>query len=93
MNEPEAPSTGANSTPPAPSLTLRSGEHGPALSDTLWEQVGGTPTFELIVRRFYEGVRSDPLLAPMYPQDDWEGSEWRLRAFVEHCLFYTSGWV
>lgn len=69
--------------PPKPTLTLRSGENGAALSDTLWEQVGGTATFELIVHHFYEAVRSDELLAPMYPQDDWEGSEWRLRAFLE----------
>lgn len=73
----------AEQSAPAPSLTLRSGEHGAALSDTVWQQIGGTPTFELIVRHFYAGVKNDPLLAPMYPQDDWEGSEWRLRAFLE----------
>ena len=32
---------------------------------------------------FYAGVREDPLLAPMYPADDWEGSEERLRMFLE----------
>lgn len=66
-----------------PNLTLRSGENGSAVSDTLWQQVGGTETFDLIVHHFYEKVRTDPVLAPMYPQDDWEGSEWRLRAFLE----------
>ena len=74
---------GESDATPAPRLTLRGSEQGPAVSDTLWAQVGGTPTFELIVRRFYEAVREDELLAPMYPQDDWEGSEWRLRAFLE----------
>lgn len=69
-------------TPPA-RLTLRSGESGPAVSDALWGQVGGTETFERIVRTFYERVREDPVLAPMYPQDDWEGAQWRLRAFLE----------
>ncbi len=68
---------------PKPNLTLRSSENGDAVSDTLWQQVGGTQTFETIVRRFYAGVREDPVLAPMYPQDDWDGSEWRLRAFLE----------
>lgn len=69
--------------PPAPRLTLRKGETGPALSDTLWAQVGGTQTFERIVRTFYDGVREDPLLAPMYPDQDWEGAIWRLQKFLE----------
>lgn len=68
---------------PSPNLTLRSGENGAAVNDTLWQQVGGTPTFERIVHDFYQGVRNDPLLSPMYPQEDWEGSEWRLRTFLE----------
>ena len=28
-------------------------------------------------------MRSDPVLAPLYPQDDWEGAETRLRGFLE----------
>lgn len=68
---------------PAPRLTLRQNESGPAVTDTVWAQVGGTETFERIVRAFYRGVREDPLLAPMYPDSDWEGAIWRLRAFLE----------
>lgn len=34
---------------------------------TLYDAIGGTPTFERIVTRFYEGIASDPLLRPMYP--------------------------
>ena len=84
MNEPDTtPEPRSDAVPPKPTLTLRSGEHRAADSDTLWEQDGGNPTFERIVHDFYEGVRGDSLLAPMYPQDDWEGSEWRLRAFLE----------
>jgi len=78
MTEPE-PTT----PPPAPRLTLRSGSDGPALTDTLWAQVGGTDTFDRLVRAFYRGVREDELLAPMYPQEDWEGAIWRLRTFLE----------
>lgn len=66
-----------------PSLTLRDGELGNAVTDTVWAQVGGTETFERIVRDFYAGVREDPVLAPMYPQDDWEGAIRRLRMFLE----------
>lgn len=68
---------------PAPNLTLRSGIDGDALTDTFWHRVGGTETFERLVRAFYAGVREDPELNFMYPQDDWEGAIWRLRTFFE----------
>lgn len=71
------------STTPVPGLTLRRGENGPAVSDTVWAQVGGTQTFERIVEHFYSAVQQDELLAPMYPQQDWEGAKWRLRTFLE----------
>ena len=83
MTNEQQPANPTLTTTPTPNLTLRSKENGAAMSDTLWQQVGGTPTFELIVGHFYAGVRNDPLLSPMYPQDDWEGSEWRLRTFLE----------
>lgn len=54
---------------------------GPA--PTFYEQVGGHETFERLVRRFYEGVAADPVLKPMYPEDDMEGAIWRLTAFLE----------
>lgn len=72
-----------NQNPAKPSITLRDGELGNAVTDTVWAQVGGTETFERIVRDFYAGVREDPVLAPMYPQDDWEGAIRRLRMFLE----------
>ena len=50
---------------------------------TFYDEVGGAPTFARLVARFYEGVRADPRLAPLYPQDDWDGAEWRLRSFLE----------
>ena len=50
---------------------------------TFYDEVGGAPTFARLVARFYEGVRGDPLLAPLYPQDDWDGAETRLRTFLE----------
>jgi len=54
---------------------------GPA--PTFYEQVGGHETFERLVRRFYEGVAADPVLKPMYPEEDMEGAIWRLTAFLE----------
>ena len=70
-------------TPAQPRLTLRKDENGDALTDTVWAQVGGEETFEFIASKFYEGVREDPILAPMYPQDDWDGAIRRFRMFLE----------
>jgi hemoglobin len=50
---------------------------------TFYEEIGGHPTFVKLVAHFYAGVRRDPVLAPLYPQDDWEGAEVRLRGFLE----------
>lgn len=50
---------------------------------SFFEAVGGHATFERIVRRFYAGVAEDPILGPMYPEDDMKGAVWRLTAFLE----------
>ena len=50
---------------------------------TFYAEIGGEPTFRTLVQRFYAGVREDPVLRPMYPADDWEGAENRLRTFLE----------
>ena len=50
---------------------------------TFYEAVGGAPTFRKLVARFYEGVATDPLLRPMYPEEDLEPAEERLRMFLE----------
>jgi hemoglobin len=50
---------------------------------TFYDEVGGSETFTKLVARFYDGVRRDPVLAPLYPQDDWVGAELRLRTFLE----------
>ena len=39
--------------------------------------------FAPLVAAFYRRVRADDLLGPMYPPDDWEQAEWRLRAFLD----------
>jgi hemoglobin len=50
---------------------------------TFYAEIGGEPTFRALVARFYAGVREDPILRPMYPADDWDGAETRLRMFLE----------
>ena len=37
---------------------------------------------ERLVAAFYRRVKTDDLLKPMYPNNDWEGSEKRLRDFL-----------
>lgn len=36
---------------------------------TVYEAVGGEETFRKLVDTFYEGVETDPILRPMYPED------------------------
>jgi len=50
---------------------------------TFWERVGGRATFERLVREFYRGVAGDPVLHPMYPEEDLEGAIQRLTGFLE----------
>ena len=64
-------------------LTLRSGQGGEPVGSNFWREVGGRPTFERLVRTFYEGVRTDEVLWPMYPEDDLEGAIQRLTGFLE----------
>ena len=42
----------------------------------------GEEGFTKLVAAFYQRVKSDDLLAPMYPNSDWEGAEKRLRDFL-----------
>jgi len=49
---------------------------------TFFEDIGGFPTIEKIVATFYEGVATDPVLAPMYPADDMAGARERLTLFL-----------
>lgn len=52
------------------------------MSDGFYEAIGGHAAFDRIVRRFYEGIKTDDILRPMYP-DDLDGAVWRLTAFLE----------
>lgn len=42
----------------------------------------GESGFTKLVAAFYERIKSDDLIKPMYPEDDMEGSEERLRDFL-----------
>ncbi|HZD74211.1 MAG TPA: globin [Actinomycetota bacterium] len=49
---------------------------------TFYQAVGGEETFRRLVARFYRGVAGDPLLRPLYPEDDLAGAEEHLRLFL-----------
>ena len=51
---------------------------------TLFEEVGGSEFFDRLVDRFYEGVASDDVLLPLYPeQSDLTGAKERLTLFLQ----------
>jgi hemoglobin len=54
----------------------------PSRADTFFEAVGGEETFRRLVDAFYAGVASDPLLRPLYPEDDLGPAAERLRMFL-----------
>ena len=49
--------------------------------NALYDEVG-PEVFDRMVGGFYRRVREDDILGPMYPDDDWEGAEERLRGFL-----------
>lgn len=52
-------------------------------SVSVFERVGGVAFFERLAGAFYAGVRTDPLLLALYPQqDDLVGAERRLALFL-----------
>jgi hemoglobin len=48
----------------------------------LYDAVGGEPVFRLLVDRFYDGVARDPILRPLYPEEDLTGARDRLTLFL-----------
>ena len=47
-------------------------------ANSVYEAIGGMDTFEKLVGGFYAQVRTDDVIGPMYPDQDWD------------CLLYTS---
>lgn len=49
---------------------------------SFYEEIGGFETFRKIVARFYEGVATDEVLRPMYPEADLGPAEERFLLFL-----------
>ncbi|WP_265523220.1 globin [Oerskovia flava] len=54
-----------------------------ASSDSFYAAIGGHETFVRLVDVFYEGVAADPVLKPMYPEEDLGPAKVRLTMFLE----------
>jgi hemoglobin len=50
---------------------------------TFFDKVGGSETFHRLVAKFYEGVATDPILRPMYPDTDLTQAQERLLLFLQ----------
>jgi hemoglobin len=48
----------------------------------VFEAAGGEPAFRALVQRFYAGVATDPVLRPLYPEEDLAGATERLTLFL-----------
>jgi hemoglobin len=55
----------------------------PVQPETFYDAVGGHDTFVTLVSRFYAGVRADPELRALYPEEELDAAEERLRMFLE----------
>jgi hemoglobin len=50
---------------------------------TIFDAVGGHDTFTRLTTAFYAGVAGDPVMRPMYPEEDLEPARERLQLFLE----------
>jgi hemoglobin len=52
-------------------------------AQTFYDAVGGAETFRKLIAAFYRRVPDDPILGAMYPADELDAAEDRLRMFLE----------
>jgi hemoglobin len=52
------------------------------VNETEVMQACGEGGVRRMVAAFYQRVKTDDLIGPMYPEDDWEGAESRLAEFL-----------
>ena len=65
---------------------LRSGFESPlskVATNDFYQRAGGSKTFSDLISQFYARVAVDPILRPLYPEDDLHGAAQRLQMFLE----------
>ncbi|MFL6239257.1 MAG: globin [Actinomycetes bacterium] len=50
---------------------------------SFYDEIGGAETFHRLIDRFYARVATDPVLRPLYPDEDFAEAPDRLRMFLE----------
>jgi hemoglobin len=55
---------------------------GDGRADTFYAAVGGEETFRKLIDAFYSRVAEDPVLRPLYPEDELSDAAERLRMFL-----------
>lgn len=80
---PQSPSSAPGPPRRPANVTLRTAPNGPAAVSSFYEQVGGRAVFGKLVAEFYRGVADDPVLRPMYPEEDLGPAAERLQLFLE----------
>jgi hemoglobin len=50
---------------------------------SFYDAVGGADTFHRLIAAFYRRVAEDPILRPLYPEEDLAPAESRFRMFLE----------
>ncbi|MGG7463758.1 globin [Plantibacter sp. YIM 135347] len=50
---------------------------------SFYDQIGGHETFVALVDEFYRGIAGDPVLKPMYPEEDLGPAAERMTMFLE----------
>jgi hemoglobin len=50
---------------------------------TFYDAVGGHATFQRLIEAFYSRVEKDPVLRPLYPDEELKAAAERLRMFLE----------
>ena len=56
--------------------------HDESTAPTFYDEIGGMPTIAKIVDRFYEGVATDEVLLPLYPEADLAPAAERFTLFL-----------
>lgn len=64
-------------------IRLRQQQGGETVGGNFYERVGGKATFATLAAKFYEGVATDEVLRPMYPEEDLGPAAERLQLFLE----------
>ncbi|MGH3664423.1 MAG: globin [Micromonosporaceae bacterium] len=68
---------------PAPSNASPAQPTAQPSEQSFYDAVGGSATFQKLVDEFYAGVADDPVLRPLYPEQDLGPAAQRLRMFLE----------